>query len=266
MLIIIVFVLLSSMIHVEAKSLYLDLMKKCLINSIYQDKSTYWPGHALVQAGYQQADREVGLDWPSVAHTMIGRKRLDNVQFCLEDVLKNNIPGDVIETGVWRGGATIFMRAILKEHGNTNKKVWVADSFEGLPAPKPELYPADAPSQLHTYKELVVSLEEVQANFERYGLLDNQVKFLKGWFCDTLPTAPIKKLSLMRLDGDLYESTMDALVNLYPKLSVGGYVIIDDYGAIEFCAQAVHDFRKKYGITDKLQKVDHSAVYWKRTK
>ncbi len=243
---------------VEAQNLYLDLMKKCLINSIYQD-----PGCKEGEGPYQKEIRENGLDWPHTAHTMIGLGRLNNLQFCVEEVLKNNIPGDLIETGVWRGGATIFMRAILKAYNNTEKKVWVADSFEGLPAPKPWLYPADTGIQLHAYKQLAISLERVKSNFERYDLLDNQVCFLKGWFCDTLPTAPIKQISVMRLDGDLYESTMDALINLYPKLSIGGYVIIDDYG-MESCRNAVLDFRKQFGITDEMHFVDHTGAFWKR--
>jgi O-methyltransferase len=91
---------------------------------------------------------------------------------------------------------------------------------------------------LHKARELAVSLEQVKANFDRYGLLDDQVRFLKGWFRDTLPVAPIERLAVLRLDGDMYESPMDTLVNLYPKLSEGGYVIVDDYGAIPACRQA----------------------------
>jgi hypothetical protein len=247
----------------NTKNLYLDLMKKCLINSIYQDASTYWNNPQNPQ--YNSDHREIGLDWPNVAHTMIGLHRLNNLQFCIEDVLQNNIPGDFIETGVWRGGATIFMRAILKAYNITNRKVFVADSFEGLPNPNPELYPADKGFDWTQYKILAVSLEEVQTNFGRYDLLDSQVVFLKGWFCNTLPNAPIEKLAIMRLDGDLYESTMDALINLYPKLSIGGYVIIDDY-TIPCCMQAVHDFRKAFNITDNLCKTtDNFGAFWKRT-
>lgn len=247
------------------KNLYLELMKLCLTNSIYQDSSTAWNNPQSTT--YQQEIRENGLDWPNVAHTMIGLHRLNNLQFCVEDVLKNKIEGDLIETGVWRGGASIFMRAILKAYGNLEKLVFVADSFEGMPVPNPALYPADKNLEFwENYTILAVSLPEVQSNFQRYGLLDDQVVFLKGWFKDTLPNAPIEKLAVMRLDGDFYESTMDALVNLYPKLSIGGYVIIDDY-ALTFCAQAVHDFRKKYNITDTIHRTaDGIAGYWKRTK
>lgn len=243
----------------NTKNLYLDLMKKCLINSIYQDAGN--------KGIYNQAQRENGNDWPNIAHTMIGLHRLDNLQFCIEDVLQNNIPGDFIETGVWRGGATIFMRAILKAYDITDRIVFAADSFAGLPPPNPQLYPADTYWNLSIYKALAVGLPEVQSNFERYGLLDNQVVFIKGLFKDSLPNAPIEKLAILRLDGDLYESTMDALINLYPKLSIGGYVIVDDYH-MSCCAQAIHDFRRMFNVTDKFYFTTDSlpAIYWKRTK
>lgn len=142
----------------------------------------------------------------------------------------------------------------------------MADSFEGLPPPDPDRYPEDKGNRLHTYDDLAVSMEEVQRNFERYGLLDDQVRFLKGWFRDTLSEAPIAALAVARLDGDMYESTMDSLVHLYPKLSVGGYLIVDDYGAFRVCRQAVHDYRKAHGIDDEIRKVDWSGVFWQRTK
>ncbi|HSW76615.1 MAG TPA: TylF/MycF family methyltransferase [Candidatus Saccharimonadales bacterium] len=257
-----IFSLLNFIIHAEDnKTLYLELMKKCLINSIHQDTD-------VSGVTYRSGIREYGLDWPRVAHTMIGQHRLNNLQFCVEDVLQNNIPGDLIETGVWRGGATIFMRAILKAYDNKERRVFVADSFEGMPVAKVDQYPADQ-SIAHITNcnsVLAVSLPQVKLNFFRYGLLDDQVVFLKGWFCDTLPIAPIEKLAVMRLDGDYYSSTMDALVNLYPKLSIGGYVIIDDY-QIPCCAQAVSDFRNTLGITDELcTTADCQGVFWKRTK
>jgi O-methyltransferase len=203
-----------------------------------------------------------GRDWPEHAETMIGIKRMENLQYCISEVIKNNIEGDLIETGVWRGGATIFMKALLKAANDQKRVVWVADSFEGLPEPD-ERYAADKNDQLHTFKDLAIPLEEVRRNFEKYGLLDENVKFLKGWFKDTLPAAPIKKLAVLRLDGDMYQSTMDALVNLYPKLSKGGFVIIDDY-LLSPCKLAVQDFRRKNNITEEMTPIDPVAVFWKR--
>jgi hypothetical protein len=214
---------------------------------------------------FNEAVRFEGKDWPSAAHTMIGLKRLDNLQFCVEDALTQGVPGDLIETGVWRGGATIFMRAILKAFNVTDRCVWVADSFEGLPLPNADKYPQDAGDAHHKFKELAISLEQVQSNFERYGLLDNQVRFLKGWFRDTLPNLPAQPLAVVRLDGDMYESTMDALVSLYPKLSKGGYLIVDDYGAVPGCRQAVHDYRQRNKITEEILPIDWTGVYWRRT-
>lgn len=247
----------------ECRELYLDLMKRCLANTIYQD-AAYRAADAEPSA-FDPSGRAEGQDWPTIAHTMIGLRRLDNIQFCVEDALADRVPGDLIETGVWRGGATIFMRAILKAHNVTDRRVWVADSFEGLPTPNPEKYPRDEGDQHHTVRQLRVCLEEVQSNFSRYGLLDQQVRFLKGWFRDTLPNAPIQQIAVMRLDGDMYESTMDALVDLYPKLSVGGYVIIDDYGASPACRAAVQDFRQAQGVSEEIRRVDWTGVYWRHS-
>ena len=155
------------------------------------------------------------------------------------------------------------MRGCLLALGDANRKIWVADSFEGLPPPDPA-YAADANDIHHTISELAVSLQDVQDNFARYGLLDNRVHFLKGWFKDTLPNAPFEELAVMRLDGDMYGSTMDALHALYPKLAVGGFVIIDDY-CLPPCRQAVADFRKEKGISDDIIDIDGTGAFWRRT-
>ena len=162
-------------------------------------------------------------------------------------------------------GACIFMRAALNTYGDQTRKIWVADSFEGLPKPD-DRYPQDEGDILWTFSHtLAVSLDEVKANFSRYGLLDERVRFLKGWFKDTLPRAPIERLAILRLDGDMYSSTMDALASLYPKLSRGGFAIIDDYGAIETCREAVADFRESNKINDPILPIDQDAVYWRKT-
>jgi O-methyltransferase len=111
---------------------------------------------------------------------------------------------------------------------------------------------------------LAVPLENVKEIFERYGLLDDQVRFLKGWFRDTLPNAPIEKLAILRLDGDMYESTMDVLRNLYYRVSAGGFVIVDDYGAYSACRKAVHDFRAEHGVSEPIQEIDWTGVYWRK--
>lgn len=266
----------------KSSGLYLDLMKKTLTNLIYQEatENEILSSRIPIKAGlkllsffglkpsikkpFDKKMRMEGTDWPKNAHTMIGIKRLDNLQACVEEIINNQVPGDLIETGVWRGGACIFMRAILKAYEIKDRVVWVADSFEGLPEADPKQYPADKRIPFHTIGYLKVPLEEVKNNFRAYDLLDNQVRFLRGWFKDTLPRAPIKKLAILRLDGDMYESTLDALKNLYPKLSKGGFLIIDDFDDIDACKQAVLDYRKDNKIKEKIIKISSRGAYWKR--
>lgn len=243
----------------ELRTLYLDMMQKCIINVIYEDPNQdYWSPHE-----FHSQLRELGRDWPSQAHSMIGNARMTNLRRITEFVIQNGIPGDMIETGAWRGGACIMMRAILKAYGITDRRVWVADSFCGLPKPKPGI-DADAGDMHHTYKELAVSLEEVQSNFAKYGLLDQQVQFLKGWFSETLPLAPIEKLAVLRLDGDMYASTMDALTCLYDKVSDGGFIIVDDFGAVLGCQRAILDFRASRQIAEPMQNIDDRGIFWQK--
>jgi len=118
-------------------------------------------------------DKYEGESWPQTGETMIGYKRLSNIEYCFNQTLKNNIEGDLIETGVWRGGACIFMRAVLKANSIVHKKVWVADSFEGLPKPDPSKFPGDRNDKLYTFSELAISENEVKNNFKKYNLLDD---------------------------------------------------------------------------------------------
>jgi O-methyltransferase len=194
---------------------------------------------------------------------MIGFKRLDQLAACVADVCANEIPGDLLEAGVWRGGACILMRGVLEAMKDVSRQVWVADSFQGLPKPDVTKYPADAGDRHWTVPQLAVGIDQVLENFERYDLLDDRVHFLKGWFSETLPIAPIEKLAVLRVDGDMYGSTMDVLNSLYDKMSPGGYVIIDDYGAIKTCRQAVEDFRHARQIEAPIEWIDWTGIYWR---
>lgn len=209
------------------------------------------PPQYLVVGAWQFNGREM---------TMIGYPRLTNLEELITDVVKNNIKGHVIETGVWKGGACILMREVLNKLGS-NKKVYVADSFEGLPIPD-EKYLFDKDDYHYKLDFLSVSLKEVKRNFALWSTLENVV-FVKGWFKNTLHKLKTR-FSLIRLDGDMYESTMDALVSLYPRLSVGGYCIIDDMGAIVSCNHAVQDYRKEHNITEEMINIDGAAIYWKK--
>ncbi len=253
----------AAMAREELGDVYLELLRNCLTGLVYDDPPLEWSGIGL--RPFDRRQREAGLDWPARAHSMIGAKRMLQLQRAAELVIDGGVPGDFIETGVWRGGACILMRAVLKVRGVTDRRVWVADSFRGLPPPRPDRYPVDRGDHLHTIRALAVSVDAVRSNFARYGMLDEQVVFLEGWFRDTLPSAPIDRLAILRLDGDMYESTMDALSALYHKVSPGGFVIVDDYGAYPRCRAAIEDFRSARGITAAMHDIDGSGVYWQPT-
>ena len=233
----------------EISNLYIDLLKKALIDYI-----------DLNNDGNHDKIEGKGL-WPTDnSKTMIGLVGLNNLEYCINIIIKDNIDGDFLEAGVWRGGASIFMKA-LSTIFNTNKKIFVADSFDGFPK---ESNHDNINFWQNVDDKIKVSLETVKDNFTKYNLLDDNVIFLKGFFKDTLYTDEIKKLSLLRLDGDLYSSTMDTLDSLYPKLEDGGFVIIDDYNALDCAKSAVHDYRIRNNITEKIIMVGWSCAYWRK--
>lgn len=198
--------------------------------------------------------------------TMSADELIDNTLTLTRRLIDDGVPGDLIETGAWRGGMTIMMRAALNAYGDETRCVWVADSFQGLPEADPETDLRDAiwSRLMRAVESLASDLDAVRAAFARIGLLDERVHFLPGWFKDTLPSAPIERLALMRLDGDWYESTRTALEALYPKLSPGGYVIVDDYGLPTGCARAVDEYRARHGIDAPLVWANIQAVYWRK--
>jgi O-methyltransferase len=238
---------------------YLQLMEEILINAIFQDRAM----DPWSQPVFDAHKRECGLDWPRQALTMIGRKRLRSLRECCECVLREQVPGDFVETGIWRGGACIMMAAVLAAHECSSRKVWGFDSFQGLPPPNEAEYPRDRGDRPFQFPELAVSLEEVTDNFRRVGLLSNQVRLVKGWFKDTVPAAPIEGIAILRLDGDLYESTIQVLDGFYARLSTGGFCIVDDYGAMPSCRAAVEDFRRDHGVKETVVDIDGKGVLWR---
>jgi hypothetical protein len=237
----------------DLRSRYIDLLMKCILGMIYP-----------VDPDYDESKRMEGLDWPASAHSMIGWKRMANVRQLVEAVINEDVPGDLIEAGVWRGGTCILMRGILLAYGIVDRTVYLADSFRGVPPPDVQRFPADAGMILHKFDYLTVPLDQVKENFRKYGLLDPQVMFVEGWFRDSLPKLAGSRFSLIRLDGDLYESTIEALDALYPCLSEGGFCIVDDYGVSPPCARAVEDYRGQHRITAPLQSIDASGRWWRK--
>lgn len=199
-------------------------------------------------------------------HTLLGSQALTSLRNCARQAIWLRVPGDFMECGTWRGGACILLRAVQQAMGaGGRRRTWVADSFQGLPQPDRQTHLLDA--VLHAYLQetgsFAVSLEEVRQNFASFGLLDEGVGFLPGWFSDTLPCWQ-GQLALLRLDGDWYESTYTALEHLYDKVSWGGFVIIDDYHPVIGAYAAVNDFRASRGISDPMVRVDHQIHFWRK--
>ena len=243
------------------RSAYLGLLKLCLCDLTGTSTASVgkWPDGSVrwrPLTGEDRRLRAAGMDWPLHGLTMVGLNRLDDLQACVEAVVREGIEGDLIEAGAWRGGASILMRATLDSLGAGARTVCVADSFAGFPL-------ADDQESLNATDYLAVPLAEVEANFARFGV-ERGVRFVPGFFEESLPGLAGRRWSLVRLDGDTYEATWQALACLYPGLSAGGHVIIDDYHAVPECGRAVDEFRRRHGIAEPLEPVDWTCVRWRR--
>jgi O-methyltransferase len=206
--------------------------------------------------------RAQGFDWPWSGLTMVGLARLDDLQACIEKIVADGVEGDVIEAGVWRGGASILVRATLDSLGERDRTLWLADSFQGLPEPD-DAFPEDRSLDLSWIGFLAIPADEVRAYFARFGC-ERGIKLVEGYFDESLPALAGRTWSMVRIDADTYESTWTALESLYPGLSKGGHLIVDDYQAVESCRAAVDDFRSTHGIKEPIEKIDRVAVRWRR--
>jgi Macrocin-O-methyltransferase (TylF) len=198
--------------------------------------------------------RAAGMDWPLQGLTMVGLARLDDLQSCVESVVSDGVPGDLIEAGCWRGGASILMRAVLDSLGD-GRSVVAADSFQG--------FPAEGGAELSAYDFLAAPLDEVRESFARFGCEDG-VELLPGFFDRTLPPLSGRRWALVRLDADTYEPTRLALDCLYPGLAVGGHLVLDDYGSFEGCRRAVDEFRSEHGIGEPIERIDFTGARWRK--
>jgi O-methyltransferase len=247
---------------------YLDLLKLCLCDlcgGVTMSAARTLDGRVMSRelSGDQLRLRAVGMDWPLFGMTMLGLARLDDLQSCVESVVRDGVTGDVIEAGGWRGGASILIRATLNSLGDTARTVWVADSFQGFPAGTNGAAHQRLTADLAAFDFLAVPVEEVEENFSRLGLRD-RVRFVEGFFEETLPGLSGGTWSIVRLDGDTYQATKIALDSLYDGLAVGGYLIVDDYLSVDECRAAVDEFRAERGITEPIEEVDWSSVRWRR--
>jgi hypothetical protein len=207
---------------------YADLLKRTLTSTTYPERE-------------QNIERvKEGREYAQNAHTVIGWRRLENIQLAIEYILKSGVEGDFLEAGVWKGGACIFATGVLQALGDAHRRVWVVDSFEGLPRPTIHGVRNTTNNEVGWSEQrdfYAISVDQVRQNFEAYGLLSERVRFVKGFFAESLREKAaelgMNKLAILRMDGDMYESYMDVLFNLYERVSVGGVVIVDDYRYVE---------------------------------
>ncbi len=251
----------------ELRTAYLELLKLCLCDLAgVQTKSVLMRLEGGVVARETTEEdmqlRAVGKHWPLHGMSMAGLKRLDDLQHCVESVVADGVEGDVIEAGVWRGGASALMRATLDSLGD-ERLVWLADSFQGFPRPDAERLASERGLDLSGLDFLAASLDEVQANLNRLGL-DRGVRWVPGFFEETMPGLRGRGWAIVRLDGDTYDSTRAAIDALYPTLSAGGYLIVDDYQLVPECRRAVDEYRTEHGIDEPIEIVDWVCVRWRR--
>ncbi len=193
-----------------------------------------------------------------VPYTDMGRTRLDHLERCLDAVRLGDVPGDLVECGTGRGGGAIFMRAWIDGHELPDRTVWVADHFRSAPEPR------KAP---HLPRQGVAGFQAdlnlVRDGFERFGLLDDRVRFLQGHLSETLPGAPVHEVAVLRLGRGLGDEAGDALRHLYDRIAPGGFVIVDDVVGSP-THQAVEAFRAERGITEPLDQIDAHARGWRK--
>jgi len=253
----------------SAAASYVDLLIGVLTRWVFEHE--YLPTadpELFRRAPIDRQARAIGRDWPPDAETMAGVHRLRHLASCVATLVRDGVPGDLAEAGAWRGGSCILMRGVLKVLEQHDRLLWVADSFAGFPEQDYTLARTGNPAETTSYQFplIAVDLPQVRANFARYGLLDEQVRFVPGWFHETLPTLPVDTLALIRLDGDLYDSTWAALSALYPRLSPGGYCVVDDYGDVTACREAVTAYRHENAITEPIEWIDTDAVFWRKSR
>lgn len=256
------------------RTAYLQLLKLCLCDLAGAstrevrrtgDKRVFW--RTLTDAE-QIGHRVQGKDWPLDGLTMIGLSRLDDLQACVESALADGVPGDLIEAGAWRGGASILIRATLDSLGADDRTLYVADSFQGFPPPDRESPRADRELESDTSRIdfLAPALGTVKGYFARFGLTHG-VTFIPGFFEETMQHLRDRRWALIRLDADTYRATKLTLQSLYPGLAAGGYVIIDDYFhpyLPESCRKAVDDFRTERSIAEPIKQIDWNGARWRK--
>jgi len=246
------------------RSPYMDIVSKAVLGFPRFGSCSGWADCSNVKP-YNSNLRYYGNDWPPTGFTMIGNERLENFRSAIEEVNRNNIPGAIVEMGVWRGGAMIMAAAAQKEFkdagGSLDRDLFLFDAFEEIPQ---KAYGAASSFLFNTQQDVVDA-------FESFGLNDSNLHYKKGLFQHTAPelqTDPLlTQIAVFRIDGNFYDSYHDALYYGYEKVPVGGIVIFDDVMSHPSVMRAWKDFKQDHGLTEDLNRIDtHSAWFRKETK
>jgi hypothetical protein len=189
--------------------------------------------------------------------TMTGPDKMYALIQAVRYVARHRIPGDVVECGVWRGGSMQAVARTLLAAGDTARDLHLFDTYEGMPPPSDrDLRRSDERSAEELLAEesredskvwAVATLDDVKDGFSRLDYPAERVHFVKGKVEDTIPGHAPEQISILRLDTDWYESTRHELEHLYPRLSPGGVLLLDDYGYWEGAREAVDEFLEQSG-------------------
>lgn len=187
--------------------------------------------------------------------TMVSYARLRGLHRAIKHVTSHEVPGDIVECGVARGGSAAVLGLTLKQLG-TKREVWLFDTFQGLP--RPSQHDADFEiADLYTGKCLG-SVEDVRNSLAQLGVREN-LHFVPGLFQDTFPVAPVSSIAVLHVDGDWYESVKVCLESFYDKVSTGGIIQFDDYAHWAGARKAVDEFFARRGIRPELRKLDFAG-------
>jgi O-methyltransferase/8-demethyl-8-(2,3-dimethoxy-alpha-L-rhamnosyl)tetracenomycin-C 4'-O-methyltransferase len=234
---------------------YIELLKRAVSNYLYLGDDASFDDY-LCATRYDTERAQWTIDPLARPLTLLTKSQLDLIEEAVLVMVEQRVPGDLIEAGVWRGGAVILMRALLDAYGIADRKVFAADSFSGIP---PNVRAINDPVDSWSDR-WIATLDEVRQNVARFGLLDDRIVFVPGFFDCSLRTLADRRFALIRLDSDSYDSIETSLAFLYPLLSRSGMIIIDDWH-LAGCRMAVHDYRSKHGIEDPILE-DAGNAFW----
>jgi O-methyltransferase len=205
-----------------------------------------------------------------VTHTMTSPERIYSLVEAVNYIEKNHIEGDIVECGVWRGGSMMAVAEILKKHNSFSRQLYLYDTFEGMPEPTEKLditiHGQDAASLLKQddNKETnpvwaFSTLDTVRNGMSTTGYPANKITYVKGKVEETIPGIIPREIAILRLDTDWYESTRHELIHLFPLLTMGGVLILDDYGHWQGARKAVDEYFEKNNTRILLNRIDETG-------